>query len=163
MWNLYLIHIIALIWLSFTGLVDFFIVPKLFAAIPDFFLAGRLGIQYFKTLNTFEFLASSLSLVLILKLPVKKKTLTCLCLALWGISSFYFFYLNDQITHASLLWEKAESLKVVALNGIEDVQQYHQFYHSLYIQVDSLKILLLMLLIGVSGFQLGLFKKKKME
>ncbi len=145
--------ILSSMWLAWTLLVDFFVIPAVFAQVPDFFMAGHLGITVFTRLNQLEFPLASL-LFLLSILQVKKyttpKLLIPLCFLLLGIAGLYLFSLTPKLTMLTEAWEYAERMGTLGLAG-EDVQQLHQSYHRTYVALDSVKILLLLIHITVIG------------
>jgi hypothetical protein len=54
------------------------------------------------------------------------------------------------------LWKTTDLMGIQGINGISDVQQEHQFYHRLYISLDSIKLLLIGIMIGI-----GFIKEEK--
>jgi hypothetical protein len=41
----------------------------------------------------------------------------------------------------------------MGIAGIKDIQQEHQFYHRIYVGLDSLKLLILSFILGISFFR----------
>lgn len=147
--------VLSSIWLAWTVLVDFFIVPTAFRTIPDFFIAGDLGIQVFSSLNRLEFPIASILLALsVLEARHRLKWLVVLNVLLVGIAGVYLFSLTPKITSLSAAWQYAEQMGTLGAQGAEDVQQLHQQYHRAYIITDSVKLLLLSIQIGVVGWSL---------
>ncbi|HXH76417.1 MAG TPA: DUF4149 domain-containing protein [Bacteriovoracaceae bacterium] len=142
---------LASIWLGWTVLVDFFIVPVVFQKIGDFFMAGFLGIEVFSKLNNLEVLVAS-ALVALTALSVKrgKSAIVAfvLSLILWFVAMFYFSYLTPKIISLTEQWKRADLMGLTGLSGIPDLQQEHQYYHRMYIAIDSVKLGLLSILIG---------------
>jgi hypothetical protein len=70
---------------------------------------------------------------------------------LWVIAMTYFTFLTPKIAELSGLWKKTDLMGITGVAGIPDIQQAHQFYHNLYIAIDSTKLLLLttMMILGV--------------
>ena len=66
-----LILILTSIWWGWTALTDFAVVPTVFQVVPDFFIAGELGIALFLKLNLLEVIVASL-LVGLSVLQIKK-------------------------------------------------------------------------------------------
>ncbi len=141
-----LILIFLSIWLGTTCLVDFAVVPTVFQVIENFFNAGELGVALFTKMNLLELILSSI-LVCLISLEFKKynKTIIHFFLAISAsiIVVIYFSYLTPKIAELTLLWKKADSLGLIAIAGIQDIQQEHQFYHRTYVTLDSIKILIL--------------------
>lgn len=147
------------VWLGWTILVDFFVVPTVFQQVPDFFVAGNLGVAVFTKLNRLEFpLASTLFALLCLHIKQTKTQhfLAIVSLVLLSIAGLYLFSLTPKITELTAAWEYAEKMGTLGQSG-EDVQQLHQSYHKTYIWLDTVKLLLL----GVQLIFLGLFLSKK--
>jgi len=143
------------VWLGWTVLVDFFIVPTVFQKVSSFFEAGELGIATFSKLNNLELIVASMLVVITGHLALKKRTFPLFSMAviLWIIVMFYFIYLTPKIAHLTLIWRESEKLGLSGIGGISDIQQEHQFYHKLYIYIDSLKILILSCLLTYGTFK----------
>jgi hypothetical protein len=146
------------IWWGWTILTDFFVVPTVFKTINDFFNAGELGVTLFGKLNSLEAIVG-VGLVALNIVGLKQKKISKWSFLLSGlcflIVSFYFFYLTPKLSYLSVLWQKAEATGTQAISGIVDIQQEHQFYHQLYIKLDSVKLLMLSSLLF-----LNIFKKR---
>ncbi len=143
--------ILVSIWWGWTVIIDFAVVPTVFKIINDFFNAGELGIALFSKLNTFEIILSSLFIVVSaihLKNSGRGKIQLGLAVAAWMIVMFYFSYLTPKIIHLTDLWKEAETVQQLGIAGINDIQQEHQFYHRMYVGLDSLKLLILTFLLG---------------
>lgn len=147
--------ILTSIWMAWTVLVDFFVVPAVFQNIAQFFEAGNLGLVLFGRLNTLEFPLSCLLLICVLfsarRFPALKWLVLC-SLTLVGISSLYMFSLTPKLSQLTATWEYAEKMGTLGTGG-EDVQQLHQTYHSLYVGLDTVKLILLL----AQGTILGVF------
>ena len=147
-----LVLIFLSIWLGTTCLVDFAVVPTVFQVIEIFFNAGDLGVALFTKMNHLELILSSILVCLIL-LEFKKyrKKIIHLFLAVSAtmIVVIYCSYLTPKIAELTLLWKKADSQGLTAIAGIKDIQQEHQFYHRTYVTLDSIKILILLTLLGL--------------
>ena len=65
----------------------------------------------------------------------------------------YFSFLTEKIVTLTELWKKADQSGKIGIVGIVDVQQEHQFYHRIYVGLDSLKLLFLSFIIGISIFR----------
>lgn len=151
--------ILSSIWLAWTVLVDFFVVPSVFQHIPDFFLAGGLGVIVFNKLNTLEFpLASVLfvSIVMWIRQSKQHKYLLLINFVLVGIAALYLFSLTPKLTHLTAAWEYADKMGTLGSNG-QDVQQLHQSYHQTYIALDTVKLLLL----SAQTLVLGVFLSRR--
>ena len=140
-------------WLALTLFTDFVVIRTAFAITGDFFKAGDIGIALFTKMNSFEVICGSFLIVAALKdapaSRVKRNSGLILSLLLLGIALTYFAYLTPKITTLTEIWKEAEALGVMSHQGILDVQGEHQFYHRLYIGLDSLKILALSILLGI--------------
>lgn len=135
--------VLSAVWLGWTVLVDFFLVPAVFATIPDFFLAGNMGIQVFSRLNRLEFPLASILLGLAV-LDVRRRRWTIpVNVALVGIAGVYLFSLTPKIAELTGVWAYAEKMGTLGTAGAADVQQLHQQYHRTYVAMDIVKLLLL--------------------
>lgn len=149
------ILIILGFWLGATALIDFAIVPTVFGTINDFFNAGELGIALFGKFNLIEvFLASTLLVLCLITFRRSKLAMIrlALILAAWLIVMIYFSYLTPKLTTLTELWKKADSLNSLSIGGISDIQQEHQFYHRIYVAIDTTKLIILATLLGLSVF-----------
>jgi hypothetical protein len=147
------------IWWGWTVIIDFAVVPMVFRIINDFFNAGELGVALFSKLNIFELIASSLLLIIAsssVLIYKKEKTTFALILSAWIITLIYFFYLTPKLLMLTELWKKADSANQIGISGISDIQQEHQFFHKIYVTIDSLKLFILSIILG-----LQLFKREK--
>lgn len=147
-------------WLAWTILVDFFVVRTVFQTIDNFFQAGDLGIALFSKLNKLELItASALVGILFLLTREKKEFLPLFLMSVlsWFIIVFYFSYLTPKLVMLTDLWKKTDLMGITSVSGIPDVQQEHQFYHRLYISLDSVKLFLLAFMLGW-----GIFKSEKL-
>jgi hypothetical protein len=147
-----LILILLSLWLGFTALIDFAVVPTVFKVVDDFFNAGELGIALFSKLNLLEIIFSS-SLLALLALEIKKapfiKWKLTLGLCAWIIVMVYLTYLTPKITELTGLWKAADLAQTTGSGNIQDIQQEHQSFHRLYIILDSVKLILLSGLLGL--------------
>lgn len=148
--------VLVSIWLGWTALIDFAVVPTVFSVVNDFFNAGELGIALFSKLNLFEIVISSL-LIVVSVLHLKKEgrgqiPLLLACGA-WVIVMFYFAYLTPKITELTAIWKKAELVNQMGIAGINDIQQEHHFYHRMYVGLDTLKLLILSFILGILLFR----------
>jgi hypothetical protein len=133
-------------WLGWTVLVDFVVVPAVFRNINNFFEAGDLGIFLFTRLNYLEVVVSAVVLSVITFIYQKNARALPILIAgciVTVISLVYFSYLIPKIAELSELWKISEAGKTIA---ISDIQQEHQYFHRVYVIIDSVKILTLMLM-----------------
>jgi hypothetical protein len=148
--------VLASSWLGWTVLVDFFIIPTVFATVHDFFLAGELGIAVFSKLNRLEIIVATI-LMSLFAIEVhqthRQKIGFFLSILSWIIVMFYFTYLTDKIIELTVLWKKVDAEGGLGIAGIIDVQQEHQFFHRMYVGLDSLKLLILSFIIAIDVFK----------
>lgn len=150
------ILVLVSIWWGWTALIDFAVVPTVFRIVDSFFNAGELGIVLFSKLNLLELIVSSLLIVVTafhLKKTSKGKIQFLLACCAWIIVMVYFSYLTSKITTLTDLWKEAELTNQIGIAEINDIQQEHQFYHRIYVGLDSLKLLILSLILGISFFR----------
>ena len=143
-------------WWGWTVLVDFFIIRTVFANIDNFFQAGNLGIAVFSKLNNLEVIVSSALVgVLSFQMTKNKKILPLLIMSVvaWIVAMTYFTYLTPKIIELTELWKKTDLMGLTAVAGIADVQQEHQFFHRLYIGIDTFKLVLLTVMIFFGAFK----------
>lgn len=141
-----LILMLLSFWLGWSILTDFVVVPTTFKTIHDFFNAGELGMGLFMQLNCLEFVVGC-SLFSLFAIEISKKhklyvtfSLLLICLT---IVSTYLFYLTPKLIHLTQLWKSADTQGLALIKNIGDIQQEHQFFHQIYIKLDTLKIFLL--------------------
>jgi hypothetical protein len=151
--------IVVSLWLGWSVLVDIAIIPTVFKVVTEFFIAGELGMAVFYKLNNLELVAAtSLVVICIFQMKKVRSTFPFLIMSLIGLSLvlFYFSYLTPKIMMLTDHWRQANLLGVESIAGIRDIQQEHQFYHRMYITLDSIKILLLS-----SMLALGIYQQEK--
>lgn len=141
-------------WISWTILVDFFVIRTVFGIISNFFEAGDLGVAVFSKLNNLELIVGSALMTLTGHQTLKnRKSLKLFILSLlcWSVAMFYFTYLTPKLIGLTDLWKLADSKGIVSINGISDIQQEHQHFHRIYIGLDSFKLMALscLLFLGV--------------
>jgi len=133
-----------------------FIIRTVFATIDNFFQAGDLGIAVFSKLNNLEVIVSSaLVAVLSFQFTKNKKVLPLLVMSIvaWVMAMTYFAYLTPKLVHLTELWKKTDLMGLAGAAGIPDIQQEHQYYHRLYIGMDSFKLVLLTVMILYGSFK----------
>jgi hypothetical protein len=142
--------LIVSLWWGWTFLVDFFIIRTVFSVIDNFFQAGDLGLAVFTKLNNLELiLSSTLVAVLSYQCTNNRKAFPLLILSVlaWIIPITYLTYLTPKLLVLTELWKKADQMGIIGIAGITDIQLEHQFFHQLYISVDSFKLILLSVII----------------
>lgn len=146
------------IWWGWTVLVDMFVVRIVFSMVDDVFQAGKIGMELFTRLNQLEIVVSS-ALVVITFFQVKKiKNLRIeffLSVFIWIIPMVYFCYLTPKITYLSELWQRLDLMGIYSVHGIPDIQQEHQFYHNLYIGLDTIKLITMTLMMTLAFWRRG--------
>lgn len=139
-------------WLGWTALVDFVVVPGVFQNIANFFEAGDLGIYLFTRLNSLEVVVASFVVAILAFIFRRNRRSLPLLIAgvfVMGISLFYFSFLIPKIHSLTELWKLSEAGKAVA---IADPQQEHQFFHRMYVILDTVKLLILLfMMVSVVG------------
>ncbi len=136
-------------WLISTILVDFVVVPTLFSQIDDIMHAGTIGVILFTKMNVLEMVFSALILFSTIQMRREKQAKILLfgasCLAF--IALLYYFHLTPRITGLTNL---------LLVSPSEEVAREHQFYHDLYVKLDSLKLIIL----GILGTMFFIKKEK---
>lgn len=148
--------ILTSMWLGWTVLVDFFVVRTVFSVVSNFFEAGDLGIAVFSRLNHLEVVVSTTMLAILSIVVKRKKSLLptlALSLLAWSLSMFYFSFLTPKLVMLTALWKKADTIGSLAIAGYPDIQQTHQFWHNLYIGLDSVKLLTLITLVVLCAWK----------
>jgi hypothetical protein len=141
------------VWWGWTVLVDMVVVRILFSRIDDIFVAGSIGMELFSRLNQLEIVFSSaLVVITVFSLREKKHHVFEFVFAMltWGISMIYFSYLTPKLITLTKLWKSSDLQGIISAPGIPDIQQEHQFFHNLYIGLDSVKLVFLTLMIGAA-------------
>lgn len=139
--------ILLSLWIGWTALVDFIVVPGVFRNISNFFEAGDLGVYLFQRLNSLEVvIGSAVVALLIFIFRRNRRALPLLVgsLLLMIIVLTYFTWLTPKIAELSELWKMSEAGKAIA---VTDIQQEHQSYHRIYVIMDSVKLLVLLFMI----------------
>ena len=157
-----LLLVLSVTWAAWTVLVDFFLVPAVFQTIPDFFLAGEMGIQVFSRLNRLEFPLACIMLALLgwrLRSYPKLKWLLPINLVLVGIAGIYLFSLTPKMIELTRAWEYADKMGTLGAQGHVDIQQQHQTYHRVYVITDTIKLALLIL----QASCLGVFLSRRQQ
>ena len=136
-------------WLGMTCLIDFVAVPAAFRNISSREEAGTLGMILFNTFNYVEVVFALIfgSCFFFFKDKVKwKKTYGGISVFLLLLSLLYAFYMSPRITEVNKqkwnLMEDSPEYKVL--------DKEHQFLHSTFRKTDSVKILILLFLIGAA-------------
>jgi len=127
--------------------VDFIVVPGVFRNIANFFEAGDLGIYLFQRLNYLEVVIASLVVALVTFIFRKNRRslpLLISSLVIMLIAFTYFAWLIPKITELTALWKLSEAGTAIA---VADIQQEHQFYHRIYVIMDTVKLLVLLFMI----------------
>jgi hypothetical protein len=140
-------------WLAWTILVDFFVIRTIFQTIDNFFLAGDLGIALFLKLNNLELVTASILVSLFfIQFQKKKEILPLFIMSLlsWVIVMYYFSYLTPKLVMLTDIWKASDLLGLSSVKDIPDIQQEHQFFHRLYISLDTGKLLLLASMTGLA-------------
>jgi hypothetical protein len=139
------------IWWAWTFLVDFFVIRTVFKIVDSFWTAGKLGMALFTQLNLLELIVSTV-LVAVLAMATRKRRealpLFLAALITWIIVMTYFTYLTPKLIYLTELWQRADLMGLTSVKGIPDIQQEHQFFHNLYIGIDSAKFIILTIMLG---------------
>lgn len=144
--------ILLSLWLGWTVLVDFIVVPGVFRNIHNFFEAGDLGLHLFQRLNSLEVVVATFVLAVVVFIFRKNRRALPLLIAgvlVFIISLVYFSWLIPKIHELTELWKLSEAGKQIA---IADIQQEHQYFHRIYVVLDTIKILILLfMLVSATG------------
>ena len=134
-------------WLGMTCLIDFVAVPAAFRLIPSRQVAGTFGMYIFNTFNYVEvvFAFIFLGLTFSYRGQIKfKKTYGLISICLIFLSSLYAFYMTPRIAEVNeAKWNLLEDS-----NEYRVLDQEHQYLHNTFRKTDSVKILILLFLIG---------------
>lgn len=144
-----LLLVISSLWMGMTMSVDFVAVPLVFQTLTSLQEAGRLGIAVFLKFNSIEiFLSMVLFITSILEFLKNKNgrwpmTWVLFSILLTSLAVLYAFYLSPRIAFLGTEMHQfpLESEPYLA------IYKEHQFFHKLYVKLDSLKLLLLLTMI----------------
>lgn len=134
------------LWLGATIAVDFFAIPAVFRNITNLSEAGAVGMSVFGNFNKLELLLALASLAsFALRGNVSQSRVVLISLIVLVIlAASYLFYLTPELTAITLA--KNNSFEELERAGLE---QQLQFMHTLYVRLDSFKMLLILLLLGL--------------
>ena len=148
-------------WLFFTLFIDFFLVPTTFRTLGTPAIAGPLAIKFFAFFNILEF---SIGMILVITEIVYKNRARYnyhvgIVALLFIIAAAYLFYISPQIVKYGSLMESTS----IDSNMLKSYIDNHQFFHKLYVKIDSVKLLLLMALALVSFRNTKIELKQKLK
>lgn len=158
----FIILILSSMWLGMTMAVDFVAVPLVFQTLSSLQDAGRLGIAVFSRFNNIELILGFLILIssiLVLFNGDKNRwglVWLLLAISLSSLSIVYAFYLSPQI---AFLGTEMHQFPLESEPYLK-IYKEHQFFHHLYVKLDSAKMLILAVVIGSISFQI---KKEGMQ
>lgn len=141
-------------WIILTVAVDFIAIPTVFRTLKDPNLGGAIGINLFPKVNWVEIiLAVSLCSAIFFSVNIKQRILDRLALIvgifLFLLTVLYLAYLSPEIKRLTLeIANNKGNLTLLPTLNIE-----HQFFHHLYIKLESVK---LFLLFGLMAWSLNL-------
>lgn len=134
-------------WLGMTCLIDFVAVPAAFRLIPSRQAAGTFGMFVFNTFNYIEIVFSLIfaGLTFSYRGHIKfKKSYLFISIYLIFLSCLYAFYMTPRVMEVNKAkWNLLEDSKEYLV-----LDQEHQFLHKTFRKTDSVKILILLFLIG---------------
>lgn len=131
--------LMAAIWMSATALVDFLIVPTLFRSLDDVMSAGIIGVKLFTIFNYLELVFGFAMIVGIWKSfkYFNHRSLAWANLSnailLFVIALFYTSFLTPELTQLTYQ---------IKSGGDSHIMASHDFFHKLYVKIDSIKLLL---------------------
>lgn len=142
--------VLTTLWLGWTALVDFIVVPAVFGHINNFFEAGDLGIFLFTKLNSFEVVIASFTIIVLIFIFRKNRTalpLLASSVIVFAIALTYFTWLIPKLSYLTELWKMSEAGKTIP---VADIQQEHQLYHRIYIGMDTVKLIVLLFMVSAT-------------
>lgn len=137
------------LWFGMTAAVDFVAVPLVFTTLSSLEQAGKLGMAVFGRFNTIEMFISTLILALSFMLFAKQRngkwgaTWLLLSILVAALALIYSFYLTPMI---GFLAREMHQFPLESEPYLK-VYEQHQFFHKLYVKLDSVKLLSLLVLI----------------
>ncbi len=144
-WAYFMSCLLLGLWFGATIAVDFFAVPAVFQSVSNLGEAAAVGMKVFARFNSLEFILSlTLPLLWILAHKFnfssgKRVFILLFEVVLIALAASYLFYFTPAITELSLakanVFEESERL------GLE---QSIASLHSIYIKLDSLKLIILL-------------------
>lgn len=144
-WAYFMSTLLLGLWFGATIAVDFFAVPAVFQNVSNLNEAAAVGMSVFARFNSLEFI---LSFMLVFLWPLaqgfqfksKKQVFIFIFeVALIALTASYLFYFTPEISKLSLA--KANAFEESERNALE---QSIATLHSLYIKLDSLKLIILL-------------------
>lgn len=154
------------LWLGATIAVDFFAIPAVFRNISNLSEAGAVGMSVFSSFNKLELVLALTTLVTFgatlgwSNSAPKPRVIIISLIILVLLAASYLFYLTPELTVVSIAKNNSfEELERAAL------EERLQFLHTLYVRLDSFKMLLILLLLGIMAkrVQVDLVSAKKEE
>lgn len=131
-----------------TLVVDFISVPLVFKSLASKEEAGKIGIKIFSRFNWFEVIYGIVLFVsaFLIKFhsPMKKNAYAVVAVTLFALSISYFYYITPTIVELS-----GQMHSLSAGQELEAVQKSHDFFHKLYVKLDTLKLILLLCGMGL--------------
>jgi len=141
-----IILIVSSMWFGMTAAVDFVAVPLVFTTLTSLEQAGQLGIAVFSRFNTIELLLGTIMLALSMLLFFKEKngkwsiTWVLLSVLVASLAITYSFYLSPMI---GFLGREMHQFPLESEPYLK-VYEQHQFFHKLYVKLDSVKLISLL-------------------
>ena len=151
-----LVFAFLLVWFFTTVLVDIIVIPNVFRTLNDVQLAGKVGMVVFHKFNLFEIFFSSIIFIGISLNSRRKIGEIVLSFALFCLSLIYTFVMTPKITEISLKISQTN----IADPLYAELQSNHAFYHNMYRNFDSAKLLVLLIFI-ITTLVLKLRNKKE--
>ncbi|MCB9061071.1 MAG: DUF4149 domain-containing protein [Halobacteriovoraceae bacterium] len=135
-------------WLGTTLLVDFVAVPTVFRTLNELYSAGEVGISIFSKYVYAEIILCAFAIFTAFFLKKKWKYILPLLVLGTGLGG-YFYIIIPKITAFTGELKKLEEMKLVGelIKTYEISSQSLDYFHSLYIKMDSGKIVFLVILI----------------
>lgn len=144
-WAYFMSCLLLGLWFGATVAVDFFAIPAVFQNVSNLSEAAGVGMSVFARFNTLE-LILSISVVLLwilahrFSFKSKKRVVILLVeVLLIALAASYLFYFTPSITELSLARANAFEESERAL-----IESSIAHFHSIYVKLDSLKLILLL-------------------
>ncbi|EQC44613.1 PF13664 domain protein [Bacteriovorax sp. BSW11_IV] len=147
-----LVFTLIVAWFSTSCLIDFVAVPTVFRTVSKLNEAGAVGMKIFSTYNVVEVILGLIIFGYALKSVVKKglgrKIFAFFSLVVFGIALTYNFHVSPRIIEINTERAKYE----MESPEYQKISVEHGFYHRLYVNLDKVKVTLLLVML-IMAFQ----------
>lgn len=147
-------------WFATSCLIDFVAVPTVFRTVSKLTEAGAVGMTIFSKYNVVEVLCGLVILIYALKSAMIKgigrKVFALFSVVVFGIALAYQFHVSPKIIQINTERAQYEMESV----EYQKISVEHNFYHKLYVRMDSVKVTLLLIMMIMAFLRLPKGEKK---